>query len=160
MSIRVGMGFDSHAFSNSGTLLLGGVKIPDAPSLEGVSDADALFHAVADAILGAAGLGEIGELYPPEKWKGRGLKSNDVLASAVVLVREKGWEVSNLDCVIVCSRVKLKNYLPAMRENIARMLGTSPADVNVKVKSTEGMGLKEPSQGVMCLATVILRREE
>ncbi len=156
-NLRVGLGYDSHPFHTRGQLLLGGVIIPDAPSLRGVSDADVLFHAIADALLGACGAGDIGEYFPPENPSSKGLKSSYILSFVRDTVKHQGYEIINLDIVIICSRVRLKSYLSEMKKNIAEILSIPPERVNIKVKSTEGMGLNDPEEGIVCIANVLLK---
>ena len=154
--IRVGLGYDSHRFDPARPLVLGGVPIPGAPGLAGHSDADVVLHAVIDALLGAAGLGDIGEQFPDTDPAYKGIASARLLAAALEMVAGKGWRVNNCDVTVLAERPKLSPHKPAMREVIARLLGVSPDAVAVKAKTNEGMGAIGRGEGMAALAVVLL----
>lgn len=155
---RVGIGYDSHRFAPGGPLILGGTTIPVDFSLAGHSDGDAIAHAVTDAVLGAAALGDIGEMFPDSDPALRGANSMDMLRAAVTRVREAGFTVVNVDVVVVAETPKLGPYKGAMRSALAEALGIVNADVSVKGKTNEGMGWVGRGEGLACLATVSLSR--
>ena len=140
MQIRIGEGWDIHALVEGRKLLLGGVEIPFAKGLLGHSDADALLHAITDAILGAAALGDIGTLFPDTDLQFKGADSAVLLAEAARQVRAKGYDIGNVDCTVIAQEPKLAPYKPAMRERIAGILGITVDQVNVKAKTAEKMG--------------------
>ena len=155
---RVGIGYDSHRFAPGGPLILGGITIPVDFSLAGHSDGDAIAHAVTDAVLGAAALGDIGEMFPDTDPALRGANSMDMLRAAVTRVREAGFSVVNVDVVVVAETPKIGPYKGAMRAALAEALGIVPADVSVKGKTNEGLGWVGRGEGLACLATVSLSR--
>ena len=138
--IRVGEGWDVHALVTGRPLILGGVHIPHTHGLLGHSDADALLHAITDALLGAAGLGDIGRHFPDTDPAFAGADSAVLLAEAARRVREAGWTVGNVDATIVAQAPKMAPHIPAMRERIAQVLGLGSERVNVKAKTAEKMG--------------------
>lgn len=140
MNIRIGEGWDTHALVTGRKLILGGVEIPHSHGLLGHSDADALLHAITDAMLGAAGLGDIGRHFPDTDEQFKGADSHALLAEAARRVQAAGWRVGNVDCTIVAQAPKMAPHIPAMRERIAQALVVSPDQVNVKAKTAEKMG--------------------
>ena len=157
-AVRVGLGYDIHPFGSSAPLVLGGVRI-DGQGLAGHSDADAVAHAVADALLGAAGLGDIGSMFPASEDRWAGADSMMLLAIVVERVSNAGWAISNLDVVINAERPKLSPHLDAMRSNLATALeplGASPEHVNLKPKRGEGLGAVGRGEGIACWANVAL----
>lgn len=138
--IRVGEGWDVHALVADRPLILGGVHVPHTHGLLGHSDADALLHAITDALLGAAGLGDIGRHFPDTDPAFAGADSAVLLAEAARRVREAGWTVGNVDATIVAQAPKMAPHIPAMRERIAQVLGLDAGRVNVKAKTAERMG--------------------
>lgn len=153
--IRVGTGFDVHAFDENRPLIIGGVLVPEAPGLGGHSDADVLSHAVTDALLGAAGLGDLGALYPAtDEW--RDASSLSILADAVMRARESGWTVSNVDCTIIAERPKLGPFKDEMAANLARTLNVEPDAVSVKATTTDGLGFTGRDEGIAAQAVVVL----
>lgn len=140
MNIRVGEGWDTHALVAGRKLILGGVEIPHSHGLLGHSDADALLHAITDAMLGAAGLGDIGRHFPDTDAQFRGADSHALLVEAAKRVRTTGWQVANVDCTIIAQAPKLASHISAMRERIAQALAVTPDQVNVKAKTAEKMG--------------------
>ena len=137
--MKIGFGYDSHRFEDGRPLVLGGVQIPGAPGLRGHSDADVLLHAVIDALLGAAALGDIGSHYPDtdERWKGA--DSAKLLESVVDEVARAGYKVGNIDATVICERPKLRPHIDAIRARIASLLGTDVGCVSVKGKTNEKM---------------------
>lgn len=149
---RFGMGYDVHRLTEGRKLLIGGVEIPYEKGLLGHSDADVLLHAVTDAILGAAGLGDIGRHFPDTEEAWKGADSAVLLTRAMALVREQGYRVGNVDATIVAQAPKLAPYIPAMRENIARCLGVEAAQVNVKATTEEHLGFTGRGEGMAAYA--------
>jgi 2-C-methyl-D-erythritol 2,4-cyclodiphosphate synthase len=139
-ALRIGEGWDTHALVVGRPLVLGGVTIPHSHGLLGHSDADALLHAITDAMLGAAGLGDIGRHFPDTAAEFKGADSAALLAEAMRRVREAGWELVNVDTTIVAQAPKMAPHVAAMRERIAQALGVPPDQVNVKAKTAEKMG--------------------
>lgn len=154
--MRVGFGWDSHRFSAGRPLILGGVHLPDAPGLAGHSDADAVAHAVTDAVLGAAALGDIGTHFPPTDARWRDADSIELLSQAVRLARAAGWVVGNVDVTVICERPKLGPYANAMRERLAAALGVEPGAVSIKAKTNEGMGWIGRGEGIGAAAVALL----
>ncbi len=140
MNIRIGEGWDTHALVTGRKLMLGGVDVPHTHGLLGHSDADALLHAITDAVLGAAGLGDIGHHFPDTDARFKGADSHTLLAEAVMRVQAAGWQIGNVDCTIVAQAPKMAPHIPAMRERIAQALSVTPDQVNVKAKTAEKMG--------------------
>lgn len=155
---RVGIGYDSHRFTPGGPLILAGTRIPVEFSLSGHSDGDAVAHAVTDAVLGAASLGDIGEMFPDTDPDLRGANSMEMLRTAVDRVVDAGFGVVNADVVIVAETPKIGPYRDAMRAALAEALRVSMSDVNVKGKTNERMGWIGRGEGLACLATVALAR--
>lgn len=149
---RFGMGYDVHRLTEGRKLLIGGVEIPYEKGLFGHSDADVLLHAVTDAILGAAGLGDIGRHFPDTEAKWKGADSRKLLEMAAALVREKGFRVGNVDATIVAQAPKLAPYIPAMRKNVAASLGIEAARVNVKATTEEHLGFTGRGEGMAAYA--------
>jgi 2-C-methyl-D-erythritol 2,4-cyclodiphosphate synthase len=154
--MRVGIGYDSHRFSPGGPLILGGVSIPVGFSLVGHSDGDAVAHAITDAVLGAAGAGDIGELFPDSDPENRGRNSLEMLRLAVRRVRDRGLVVGNVDVTVVAETPKLSPYRTAMRAHLAEALGVNASCVMVKGKSNEQMGWIGRGEGLACIAVALL----
>ena len=146
--IRVGVGYDVHRFEPGRKLILGGVEIPHEHGLAGHSDADALTHAIIDALLGAAALGDIGAHFPDTDEAYRDADSRKLLARVVALLREKGMKPNNVDSVVVAQRPKLAPHIPEMREVISSILGISPDLVGIKATTSERMGFVGREEGV------------
>ena len=153
---RVGIGYDSHHFAPGGPLILAGTTIPVEFSLAGHSDGDAVAHAVTDAVLGAAALGDIGEMFPDTDDSLRGANSMEMLRAAVARVTSAGYYVVNADVVVVTETPRIGPYRAAMRFSLAEALGVNPNAVNVKGKSNEGMGWIGRGEGLACIATVAI----
>jgi 2-C-methyl-D-erythritol 2,4-cyclodiphosphate synthase len=158
MSVLTGIGYDSHRFAPSRRLILGGVEIPHEQGLQGHSDADALTHAVIDALLGAAGMGDIGEHFPDGDERWRDADSLELLASVVAIIAGAGLEIVNVDCTVVMEAPRLGPHKQAIRIRLAGALGLSEARVNVKASTGEGMGFVGRGEGVAALATASLRQ--
>ena len=158
MTSRVGIGYDSHRFAPGGPLVLGGITIPVDVSLAGHSDGDAVAHALTDAVLGAAALGDIGEMFPDTDPDLRGANSIEMLRAAVTRVRDAGYHVVNADVVVVAETPKIGPYRDAMRSALAEALGVTMADVSVKGKTNERMGWVGRGEGLATLATVSITR--
>ncbi len=156
MKLRIGEGWDVHALVAGRPLVLGGVTIPHDKGLLGHSDADALLHAITDALLGAAGLGDIGRHFPDTDERFRGADSAVILAEAVRRVREQGWQVVNLDSTVIAQAPKLAPHIEAMRARIAQVLAIDAAQVNVKAKTAEKMGPVGEGRSIEARAVVLL----
>ena len=154
--IRVGIGYDSHRFAPPGPMILGGVSIPGEVRLDGHSDGDAIAHALTDAILGAMGAGDIGQLFPDTNPQNKDRNSIEMLRLAVERVNASGWRVSQVDIVIVTEQPKIGPYREKMCEVLARALGVKQGDVSIKGKTNEKMGWigRGEGLGVMVVATI------
>ena len=154
--MRIGHGYDAHRLVPGRRLVLGGVEIPFEMGLEGHSDADVLLHALSDALLGAAALGDIGGLFPDNDPATEGLDSRIILRRAAALTEEAGFHVSNCDVTMIAQRPKLFPHIPAMRRNIAADLGLDISRVSVKATTEERMGFTGTGEGMRCHAVVLL----
>jgi 2-C-methyl-D-erythritol 2,4-cyclodiphosphate synthase len=154
--LRIGEGWDTHALVPGRKLVLGGVDIPYERGLLGHSDADALLHAITDALLGAAGLGDIGRHFPDTDERFRGADSIVLLTEAARRVREGGWQVANVDSTVIAQAPKLAPHIEAMRGRIANALGVAAAQVNVKAKTAELLGPVGMGQSIEARAVVLL----
>jgi 2-C-methyl-D-erythritol 2,4-cyclodiphosphate synthase len=160
MSALTGIGYDSHRLVAGRRLVLGGVEIPSEVGLDGHSDADVLTHAVIDALLGAAGLGDIGQHFPDSDERYRDADSLELLGAVLPLVFAQGLELVNVDATVVIERPKLAPHRAAIRESLAAALGLAPARVNVKASTGEGIGFVGRGEGVAALAVASLRISE
>ena len=158
MNIRVGQGFDVHALVPGRRLVLGGVDIPFHSGLLGHSDADVLLHAITDALLGAAGLGDIGRLYPDTDARYAGADSRELLRGAMAAVRQAGWRVGNVDATIIAQAPRVAPHASAMQANIAADLGIAMDAVNIKGKTTERLGFTGRGEGIAAQAVAMLVR--
>ena len=154
---RTGMGFDVHAFAGGGPILLGGIEIPHERGLAGHSDADVALHAITDALLGAAGLGDIGQHFPPSDARWKGADSAMFLAHAAGLLRERGAVIDHVDCTIVAEAPKVAPYRDAMRARIAQIAGLRVDQVSVKATTTEGLGFAGRREGIAAQAVANIR---
>lgn len=154
--MRVGIGYDVHRLVAGRPLILGGVTIPHEMGLDGHSDADVLLHALADALLGAAALGDIGLHFPDTDERWRGADSQQLLAEVGRLVAAAGYRISNVDATVAMQRPKLRPHIDAMRANIARVLGLDLAQVSVKATTTERLGFVGTEAGAAAYATCAL----
>ena len=157
--LRVGVGYDLHPYAAGRPLILGGVEVAYPRGLAGHSDGDTLCHAVADALLGAAGQGDIGEWFPPGDEAYRGARSLELLAQVVARLAAEGWRVVNVDTVVVAQEPRLAPYRAAMRTNLATALAVAPERVNVKATAPEGLGALGRGDGVAALATALVERD-
>ena len=153
---RVGIGYDSHRFAPDGPMILAGVRIPSDVKLVGHSDGDAIAHAVTDAILGAAGLGDIGEMFSDKEEANRGRDSMEMLRAAVSRVGRAGWRIGNVDVTVIAERPKIGPHREPMRRSLAAALECDPASVSVKGKTNEGMGWIGRAEGLGCIAVAML----
>jgi 2-C-methyl-D-erythritol 2,4-cyclodiphosphate synthase len=156
MNIRIGNGFDVHALVAGRRLVLGGVTIPYERGLEGHSDADALLHAVGDAILGALALGDLGAHFPDTDSRWKDADSRVLLRHVASLAFAGGWRIGNLDATLIAQAPKLAPHVPAMRANLAADLGCELGEVSVKATTTERLGFAGRGEGIAALATVLL----
>lgn len=154
--MRVGVGYDSHRFAEGRRLVLGGVEIPHERGLTGHSDADAVAHAVTDAILGAASLGDIGTHFPPSDPQWKDADSIELLRAAAGLLRSHGLRVVNVDVTVICEAPKLAPHVQAMRSRLAEALGVTPDRVSVKGKTNEGMGWIGRAEGIATIAVAMI----
>ena len=159
MNLRIGEGWDTHALVAGRPLILGGVRIEHSHGLLGHSDADALLHAITDALLGAAGLGDIGRHFPDTDPAFKGADSSVLLAEAASRVRGAGWRIVNIDSTIVAQAPKLAPHIPAMCAGIAAVLGLAAGSVNVKAKTAEKMGPVGEGRAIEARAVCLLQRE-
>jgi 2-C-methyl-D-erythritol 2,4-cyclodiphosphate synthase len=158
MNIRIGEGWDVHALVPGRKLILGGVDIPHTAGLLGHSDADVLLHAITDAVLGAAGLGDIGRHFPDTDVQFKGADSSVLLAEAMHRVRAKGWELINVDSTIVAQAPKLAPHMAAINLSVAQALGVQPDQVNVKAKTAEKLGPVGMGQSIEARAVALLHK--
>lgn len=158
--MRVGIGEDIHRVDEMRTLVLGGVIIEEGPGLAGVSDADVLLHAITDAVLGAAALGDIGTHFPPSDPQWRDADSADLLRRALAMIREGGWHIANIDATVRTERPKLAPYVPHIRERIAEIAGIEAGQVSVKAKTAEGLDAVGRGEAMSATAVVLLGRHE
>lgn len=156
--MRIGHGYDVHRLVEDRPLILGGVNIPYEKGLLGHSDADVLTHAVMDALVGAAGLGDIGKHFPDTDPAYKGADSLKLLDRVVVLLREKGWQVGNVDATIIAQRPKLASYIPQMRDNLAQRMGIEADQVNVKATTEEKLGFTGSGEGMAAHAVCLLTK--
>ncbi len=155
---RIGLGHDRHRLVAGRKLLLGGVEVPFELGLDGHSDADVLLHAITDALLGAAGLGDIGDWFPNTDEKWAGVDSTVFLQAALAAIKDRGWQVVNLDCTIHAERPKLSAHKLTIKANVARLLGVSEDQVNVKAKTGEKVGPVGRLEAIDADAVVLLGR--
>ena len=157
-AFRIGHGYDVHRLVPGRRLILGGTEIPFDRGLLGHSDADVLTHAVMDALLGAAGLGDIGKLFPDSDPAYAGVSSLRLLDRVAQRIREAGWQVGNVDATVIAQQPKLAPYLPQMRQNLARRLGVLQEQINVKATTEEGLGFTGAGEGMAAHAVCLLER--
>jgi len=154
--MRIGQGFDTHALVGGRELVIGGVRIPYEKGLAGHSDADVLIHAVCDALLGAAGLGDIGAHFPDTDARYKGIDSRKLLREVAQLLRQRKLRVANVDATIIAQAPKMAPHIAAMRANLASDLGIAPDAVNVKAKTTEQLGFVGRGEGIAAEAVALL----
>ena len=158
--MRIGQGFDIHALTEGRKLIIGGVAIPYARGLAGHSDADVLLHAICDALIGAAALGDIGKHFPDTDSRYAGIDSRKLLREVAALLRAHGYRVVNVDSTVIAQAPKLALYIMPMRENIAADLGIAVVDVNVKAKTAERLGAVGRGEGIVAEAVVLIDATE
>lgn len=156
--MRIGHGYDVHALVTGRDLILGGVKIPHTKGLEGHSDADVLIHAICDACLGAAGLGDLGRHFPDTDSRYKGIDSRELLRQVKAKLEAQGWWVENLDSTIVAQAPKLASHIPQMVAHLAADLDIAPEQVNIKATTTERLGFAGREEGIAAHAVVLLSR--
>ena len=154
--LRVGIGVDAHAFSEEAALVLGGVEFPGEPGLAGHSDGDVVAHALVDAVLGAAGLGDIGSFFPSDEPEWEGASSLVFLERAMAAVREAGYELANADCVLVGERPRIAPVSAEMEKRLAGALGVAPEQVSVRATTTDGLGFTGRGEGLAAQAVALL----
>ncbi|MGH7589140.1 MAG: 2-C-methyl-D-erythritol 2,4-cyclodiphosphate synthase [Gemmatimonadota bacterium] len=158
MVVRTGLGFDVHPFAEGRRLVLGGVEIDHPRGLAGYSDADVLCHAIADAILGAAALGDIGHHFPPDDPRWKDADSRDVLRIVAARLRETGWEIVNVDATVLAEAPRIAPHADEMRSEIAAALSIGPGEVGVKATTMEGLGAIGRREGIAAMAVATIQR--
>jgi 2-C-methyl-D-erythritol 2,4-cyclodiphosphate synthase len=156
--MRVGIGYDAHKITTGRLLILGGVEIPFDKGLEGWSDADVLLHAIMDALLGAAALGDIGSHFPPNDPAYKGISSITLLDRVGGLLKAQGWRIGNIDATIVAERPLLRPYIARMKQNISRILSISESQVGIKATTNEGMGFTGREEGIAAYAVALVEK--
>ncbi|WP_423147530.1 2-C-methyl-D-erythritol 2,4-cyclodiphosphate synthase [Rubrolithibacter danxiaensis] len=158
MKIRVGFGFDVHQLKENHPFILGGVKLEHFSGAYGHSDADVLLHAICDALLGAASLGDIGYHFSNQDERWRGISSIILLKECVKLIAEKGWKIGNIDAMICLEAPKINPHVPAMKKNIAKAIGISEEDISIKATTNEKMGFIGREEGVVAYAVCLIEK--
>ena len=158
MDFRVGFGYDSHRFTPDRPLVIGGVVIPYELGLKAHSDGDVLIHAVCDALLGAAGLKDIGTWFPDTDDTWKNADSTQLLSKVMEVLKSKGWAVNNLDCTLVLEKPKMKPYIDTIIERLSQLLEVDSENIAVKAKTNEKMGFTGAGEGIAAVAAVTLRR--
>ena len=154
--MRIGQGFDAHALVSGRKLVIGGVAIPHDKGLDGHSDADVLLHAICDALIGAAALGDIGRHFPDSDPRYKGIDSRKLLRETAVLLAAHGWRLVNLDATIIAQEPRMAPHIPAMVANIAMDLGVAQGDISVKAKTTEKLGFTGRGEGIAAEAVALI----
>ena len=158
MNIRIGQGIDFHRLEPGLDLWLGGVIIPSELGCIAYSDGDVLLHAICDALLGAAGLRDIGYHFPDSEQEFKNIDSKILLKRTYALIREKGYNVINIDCTVCLEKPKIASYTPEMRKVISAILGTTPDDISIKATTTEKLGFTGREEGIVALAVVLITK--
>ncbi len=158
--MRIGIGYDVHRLTEDRDLILGGVKIPFDKGLLGHSDADVLIHAIMDAILGALGAGDIGKHFPDTDPQYKGISSVRLLEHVADLMRQQGFEIGNLDAIVIAQKPKIGPYFQEMKEHMAQALGCSPEKINLKATTEEGLGFTGRQEGMAAQAVCLLVERE
>lgn len=159
MTIRTGIGYDVHRLQEGLPLWLGGVEVPHSKGLVGHSDADVLIHAICDALLGAAALGDIGQHFPDTDPAYKGIDSKILLQRCCELLRDKGYRIGNVDAILCLQRPKVASYIPAMRKTLAEVMQVAVDDVSVKATTTERLGFEGREEGVSAIANVLIDKD-
>ena len=159
---RIGNGYDIHRLISGRNLIIGGIKLqhPNNLGLEGHSDADVLTHSIMDALLGALSLGDIGKYFPPTEEKWKNANSLSLLSRVIDLIRSEGWDVNNIDSVIIAERPKIKPYVEMMKENISNVLGIDHSLIGIKATTNEKLGPEGREEGISCHSVVLLEKKE
>jgi len=158
MDFRIGQGLDVHAFTPGDHVMLGGVRVPHEQGLAAHSDGDVALHALCDALLGAAALGDIGQHFPPSEQRWAGADSRELLAAVSGLLADAGWQTVNVDLTIICEQPRISSHVTAMREAIAPLLAIDCAAVSVKATTTEKLGFCGRGQGIAAQAIALIRK--
>ena len=156
--LRIGFGFDTHKLIKNRKLILGGVEVKYSKGLLGHSDADVLCHSIADALLGAAGLNDIGYYFPDTDPKLKGISSLKILSKILQMISNNGYKIINIDSVIVCQEPELNPYFNKMKENLAKILKIEKSAIGLKAKTTENLGFTGRQEGIACYAVAMLER--
>lgn len=156
MKIRTGIGYDVHQLQEGLPLWLGGIKVPHSKGLVGHSDADVLIHAICDALLGAAALGDIGKHFPDSDPAYKGIDSKILLGNVCRLIRSHGFEINNVDAILCMQKPKVAPYIPIMRSTLAEVMGIDEGDVSVKATTTEHLGFEGREEGISAIANVLI----
>lgn len=159
-NFRIGFGYDVHQFADDRKLFLGGIEIPHQKGLKGHSDADALLHAITDALLGALALGDIGTHFPDTDPKYKDIDSKKLLADSYSLIKNKGYEVGNIDSTVVLELPKLKSHIPDMQKSISEILNIELDQVSIKATTSEKMGFVGEERGIKVYASVLIQKVE
>lgn len=157
---KIGFGFDAHRFSKDTKLIIGGVEIPFEYGLKGHSDADVLSHAICDALLGALGEGDIGSHFPDSDPKYKGMSSLVFLEETMTLLNERGFEIENLDSVIVCEKPKIAPHIKQMKETLSQVLGISVKSLGIKATTTDQMGFTGTGEGIAAHAVALIKSKD
>ena len=157
---RIGNGYDIHRLISGRNLIIGGIKLhhPNNLGLDGHSDADVLTHSIMDALLGALSLGDIGKYFPPTEEKWKNANSLSLLSRVIDLIRSEGWDVNNIDSVIIAERPKIKPYVEMMKENISNVLGIDHSLIGIKATTNEKLGPEGREEGISCHSVALLKR--
>lgn len=158
MTLRIGSGYDVHAFAPNRPLILAGVTVPHELGLAGHSDADVVIHAVVDALLGAAALGDIGQHFPSSDLRWKDQPSTVFLDYTIELLCQQGWDIANIDATIIAERPRMGPHIPAMRAHLAEHLHLEIGQVSIKAKTTDGLGFEGRQEGVACQAVALLEK--
>lgn len=157
MKLRIGQGIDVHAFCEGDHVMLGGVRVAHDRALAAHSDGDVVLHALCDAMLGAAAMGDIGRHFPPSDPQWKDADSRELLRQVDLLLKHDGWSVTNADITVICERPKVTPHAKKMRDNIAVDIGLDAEDISVKATTTEGLGFCGRSEGITALAVVLIK---
>lgn len=160
VDIKIGFGFDVHSFAEGRKLILGGIEIPSDKGLQGHSDADVLLHAISDALLGALALGDIGQHFPNTDSKWKDVKSSVILKHCYQLVKEQGYNLSNIDCMLAMEQPKILPFVESIRKNLAELMQVSLNQISIKATTTEKLGFVGRSEGAVATAIVLLTKSE
>lgn len=159
MKIRTGIGYDVHQLKEGLPLWLGGIEVPHSKGLVGHSDADVLIHAVCDALLGAAALGDIGKHFPDTDPAYKGIDSKILLQKVCDLIESKGYKIGNVDAILCMQKPKVAAYIPAMRETLAKVMRMDVEDISVKATTTEHLGFEGREEGISAIANVLITKD-